>query len=115
MAVVRDTRSRCHRRPPRRGRGGAQAGPIQPVRPRAPRPPSSTARSGRGILKPQARTGANRSATRKALASTGQRPASPSWRARRSCWTRLARCTRRSGRVTCGPSSRPGRPGRGGA
>jgi len=39
MAVVRDTRSRCHRRPPRRGRGrgGAQAGPIQPVRP--PRSP----------------------------------------------------------------------------
>ena len=41
------------------------------------RPPSSTARSGHGILEPGERIGTNRSATRKALASSDQRPASP--------------------------------------
>jgi hypothetical protein len=44
------------------------------VRPRIPRPPSSTACSGRGILEPGERFGANRSATRKAADEYGSAP-----------------------------------------
>ena len=62
----RDLRART------RGRTGPHS--QSPVRPRIPRPPSSTACSGRGILEPGERFGANRSATRKAADEYGSAP-----------------------------------------